>query len=223
MLVLNLVLIGVAVALDPLPLTAFLVVLPSQRGTVKGAAFVFGWLISLAAVVAITVAATGNSPPKPSTVPSLASLAIKIALGAVLVRIAVRHIRARGQPKPPKKPPKWQEHVDNMSPWFALALAPTLQPWVLIGAGAATVVQAKLGSCQSFLVLFGYCVLASSTYLAMEIYAVARPGPAQELLARFRARIDTHTDQVIIAGSLLIGLWLIANSLYLIVSQTAST
>ena len=223
MLVLNLMLIGVAVALDPLPLTAFLVVLPSQRGTVKGAAFVFGWLISLAAVVAITVAATGNSPPKPATVPSLASLAIKIALGVVLVRIAVRHIRARNQPRPPKKPPKWQEHVDAMSPWFAMILAPTLQPWVLIGAGAATVVQAKLDSWQSFLVLFGYCVLASSTYLAMEIYAVARPGPAQELLARFRARIDTHTDQVIIAGSLLIGLWLIANSIYLIVSQTAST
>ena len=75
MLVLNLMLIGVAVALDPLPLTAFLVVLPSQRGTVKGAAYVFGWLISLVAVVAITIAATGNNPPKPAPVPSLASLA----------------------------------------------------------------------------------------------------------------------------------------------------
>ena len=223
MLVLNLVLIGVAIALDPLPLTAFLVVLPSKRGTVKGAAFVFGWLISLAAVVTITIAATGNNPPKPATVPSLASLAIKIALGAVLVRIALQHIRARNQPKPPKKPPKWQEHVDAMSPWFAMGLAPALQPWVLIGAGVATVVEAKLDSWQSFLALFGYCVLASSTYLAMEIYAVARPGPAQDLLARFRTRIDTHTDQVIIAGSLIIGLWLIANSLYLIVSQTAST
>ena len=223
MLVLNLVLIGVAVALDPLPLTAFLVVLPSQRGTVKGAAFVFGWLISLAAVVAITVAATGNSPPKPATVPSLASLAIKIALGVVLVRIAVRHIRARNQPRPTKKPPKWQEHVDAMSPWFAMILAPTLQPWVLIGAGAATVVQAKLDSWQSFLVLFGYCVLASSTYLAMEIYAVVSPSKSQALLARFRTWIDTHTDQAIIVGSLVIGLWLIANSVYLIVSQTAST
>src|SRR5215470_4996467 len=109
-LVLNLVLIGVAVALDPLPLTAFFVVLPSQRGTVKGAAFVFGWLISLAAVVTITVAATGNNPPRPATVPSLASLAIKVALGVFLVRIALQHIRARNQPKPPKKLPKWQEH-----------------------------------------------------------------------------------------------------------------
>ena len=222
-MVLSLVLIGVAIALDPLPLTAFLVVLPSRRGAVKGAAFVFGWLVSLAAVVTITVAATGNNPPKPATVPSLASLAIKIALGVILVRIAIRHIRARSRPKPPKKPPRWQEHVDAMSPWFALGLAPALQPWVLIGAGAATVVQAKLSSWQSFLALVLYCVLASSSYLAMEIYAVSRPGQSQELLARFRTRIDTHTDQMIIAGSLIIGFWLIADSLYLIVSQTAST
>ena len=218
MLVLNMMLIGVAVALDPLPLTPFLIVLPSKRGTIKGAAFVFGWLVSLAAVVTITVLATGNNPPKPATVPSLASLAIKIALGLVLVRIAIRHIRSRGQPKPPKKPPKWQEHVDNMSPWFAMVLAPTLQPWVLIGAGAATVVQAKLDSWQSFLALFLYCVVASSSYLAMEIYAVVRPTESQALLARFRAWIDAHTDQGIIIGSLLIGLWLIANSIYLIVS-----
>ena len=145
-MVVNLMLIGLAIALDPLPLTAFLVVLPSQRGTIKGASFVFGWLVSLAIVVTITVLATGNNPPRPATVPSLASLAIKVALGVVLVRIAIRHIRARGQPRPPKNPPKWQEHVDSMSPWFALGLAPTLQPWVLIGAGAATVVEAKLSS-----------------------------------------------------------------------------
>ena len=128
MLVLDLILIGLAVTLDPLPLTAFLVVLPSGRGVRKGAAFVFGWLVSLAIVVTITVLATGNNPPQPNTAPSLAALAVKIAFGVVLVVIAIRHIRARGQPKPPKKPPKWQEHVDDMSPWFALGLAPTLQP-----------------------------------------------------------------------------------------------
>ena len=213
-MILNLVLIGLTVALDPLPLTAFLVVLPSRRGVRKGAAFVFGWLVSLAIVVIVTVLATGNNPPKPSTAPSLAALAVKIALGAVLVWIAVRHIRARGRPKPPK----WQEHVDSMSPWFALALAPALQPWVLIGAGAATVVEAKLSSWQSFLALFLYCVLASSSYLAMEIYAIFRPDRSQAMLGRARAWIDSRTDQVIIAGSLIIGLWLIADSLYLIVS-----
>jgi len=219
--ILNLILIGLAVTLDPLPLTAFLVVLPSERGLRKGAAFVFGWLVSLAAVVTITVLATGNNPPKPSTAPSLAALAAKIALGAVLVLIAVRRIRASSRPKPPKRPPKWQEHVDGMSSWFALGLAPALQPWVLIGAGAATVVEAKLSSWESFLALFLYCVLASASYLTMEIYAVFRPDQSQALLARFRAWINTHTDQVIIAGSLILGLWLMGNSIYLIVTQTA--
>jgi len=216
--ILDLVLIGLAVTLDPLPLTAFMIVLPSKGGVRKGAAFVFGWLVSLAIVVTVTVLATGNNPPKPNTAPSLASLAVKIALGAVLVVIAVRHIRARGRPKPPKKPPKWQEHVDSMSPWFAMVLAPTLQPWVLIGAGAATVLEAKLSSWADFLALFLYCVIASSSYLAMEIYAVVRPAETQAFLVRIRAWIEDHTDQVIIIGSLAIGFWLIGDSIYLLVT-----
>jgi len=105
-----------------------------------------------------------------------------------------------------------------MSPWFAMALAPTLQPWALIGAGAATVVQAKLSSWEDFLALFLYCVLASSSYLAMEIYAVVRPDQTQAFLVRCRAWINDHTDQVIIVGSLLIGFWLIGDSIYLAVT-----
>jgi threonine/homoserine/homoserine lactone efflux protein len=217
-MLLDLVLIGAAIALDPLPLTAFLVVLPSKRGVVKGAAFVVGWLVSLAIVVTVAVLATGNNPPQPNTAPSLASLAIKTALGVVLVVIAVRHIRARSKPKPPKKPPKWQEHVDSMSPWFAMVLAPALQPWVLISAGAATVVEAKLSGWESYLALILYCVLASSSYLAMQIYAMVRPSQSQQMLARFRAWIDAHTDQAIIGGSLIIGLYLIAKDIYLIVT-----
>ena len=211
-------LIGLAVTLDPLPLTAFLIVLPSARGARKGAAFTFGWLVSLAIVVIITVLATGNDPPKPATVPSLAALAGKIVLGVVLVRIAVRHIRARKQPKPPKKPPRWQAHVDSMSPWFAMALAPALQPWVLIGAGAATVVEAKVAGWQSFLALGLYCALASSSYLAMEIYAVVRPAHSQALLVSCRSWIDSHIDGAITVGSLIVGFWFIADSIYLIVS-----
>jgi hypothetical protein len=55
-MLLDLALIGLAMTLDPVPLTAFTVVLPSQRGR-KGAAFVFGWLVSLAIVVTAAPAA----------------------------------------------------------------------------------------------------------------------------------------------------------------------
>jgi Sap, sulfolipid-1-addressing protein len=149
MVTLDLVLIGVAIALDPLPLSAFLILLPSKRGVRKGAAFIFGWLVSLAIVVAVTVLATGNNPPKQNTAPSLAALAVKIAIGVGLIAIAVRQRRRMGQPKKPKKPPKWQASVDNMSPWFAIGLAPLVQPWGLIAAGVATIVDAKLSSFAS--------------------------------------------------------------------------
>jgi threonine/homoserine/homoserine lactone efflux protein len=214
---LNLILLGLAIAFDPLPLTAFMVVLPSKRGVRKGAAFVFGWLVSLAIVVTVTVLATGNNPPKPDTPPTLAALAVKVAIGVYLVRIAVRRRRRTRQPKEPKKPPKWQAHVDNMSPWFAMGLAPALQPWALIGAGAATIVEAGLSSRESYLALFLFCIIASASYLAMEVYAGLKPDQSQEFLARFRSRIDGHTDQVIIWGSLILGFWLIANSIYLVV------
>ena len=108
-----------------------------------------------------------------------------------------------------------------MSPWFAMGLAPALQPWGLIGAGAATVVGAKLSSWESYLALFLFCVLASSSYLAMQIYAGFRPDQSQAFLARFRTWMDTRTDQVIHCGSPILGLWLIANSIYRSSAETA--
>jgi hypothetical protein len=215
---LNLILIGLAVALAPLSLTGFMIVLASERGARKGAAFVFGWLVSMAVVVAVTVLATGDNPPRPNTVPSLASLAVRMALGVFLVAVGIRRERRRGQPKQPKKQPKWQAHVDSMSPWFAMGLAPLLQPWTLIAAGAATVVQFKLSDAATFLALFSYCVLASSSYLIMEVHAVVRPAESQAFLAKLRGWIDGHTDQVIIAGSLSLGLWFIAYSIYLVIA-----
>ena len=218
-MVLNLLLIGLAISLDPLPLSAFVVVLPSKGGVRKGAAFLFGWLVSLAIVVTITLLATGNNPPRPNTVPSLASLAVKIAIGTLLVWIAIRQRRRMRGPKKPKKPPKWQEHVDNMSPWFAMGLALTLQPWTLIAAGAATVMEAKLSSWESFLALIGFCVLGSASYIAMEIYTGFKPDQSQAFLARFRTWMETHTDRVIIIGCLLLGFWLIASSIYYVLES----
>jgi hypothetical protein len=69
MLVLSLVIIGLAITLEPIPLTAFILILASQGGVRKGAGFIFGWLVSLAIVIAATVLLTANNPPKPAPIP----------------------------------------------------------------------------------------------------------------------------------------------------------
>ncbi len=218
MIVLNLVLIGLAITLEPIPLTAFILVLASRRGVVKGAAFIFGWLASLAVVVAGTLLVTGNKPPQPSTAPSLAALAVKLVIGVVLVGIAARRRQRMSLPKKPRQPPRWQTGIDQMSPWFAMALGPLVQPWGLVAAGVAVIVDAKLTSVQSSLALVAFCLLASGTYLATEIYAALRPDPTQAFLDRTRRWIDTHTDQVIIGVSFGLGLWLIGQSTYLLLT-----
>jgi hypothetical protein len=216
--ILDLLLIGLVITLEPIPLTAFILILLSKGGTRKGAAFIFGWLLSLAIVVAVTVLVTGNKPPKPNTAPSLAALAVKIAIGVALLFIAERQRRRIGKPRPPKKPPKWQTGLDNMSPWFAMGLAPLTQPWGLVAAGVAVIVEAKLTSWESSIALFLFCVVATGVYIAMEIYAGFRPEQAQVFLGRIRSWIDGHKDQVIIVLSLVLGLWLVGKSIYLIVT-----
>jgi hypothetical protein len=217
-MIFELVLIGLVITLEPIPLTAFILVLASRGGVRKGAGFIFGWLLSLAIVIAVTLLVTGNKPPKPNTAPSLGALAVKILIGVVLLVIAVRQWRKLGQPKKPKKTPKWQTSIDNMSPWFAIGLAPLVQPWGLVAAGVAVITEAKLSSWQSYIALFLFCVVSVATYLVLEIYAGFRPVKAQAILASTRAWIDTHTDQVIIIVSLVLGFWLIGKSIYLIVT-----
>jgi hypothetical protein len=216
--ILDLLLIGLVITLEPIPLTAFILILLAKGGTRKGAAFIFGWLLSLAIVVAVTVLITGNNPPRPNTEPSLAALAVKILIGVALVLIAVRQRRRMGKPRPPKKPPKWQTGLDNMSPLYAIGLAPLTQPWGLVAAGVAVITQAKLTSWESYVALFLFCLVATAVYIALELFAGFRPDRAQEFLARIRTWIDTHTDQVIIVVSLGLGFWLVGKSIYLIVT-----
>lgn len=214
----DLIVIGVAVSLDPMPLGAFVVVLMSKRGVRKAAAFLFGWLASLAVVMAVTVAATGGKPPRSGTSPSTAALAAKIAIGVVLVAFGVRQQRAMARSARPRSTPRWEASVDDMSPWYAMGLALLVQPWALVAGAAATVVQAKVSSVEEALALLGFCALASASYVSMELLTVFGPDRSEDLLGRIRAWMTANTDRIIVVGCLVVGFWLIGHSIYLIVT-----
>jgi hypothetical protein len=213
--VLDLLLIGLAITLEPFPVTAFILVLSAEKGAIKGLAFILGWLACLVAVIAAVILATGNNPPKPQTVPSTAVLAVKLALGVVLVLVAARQRRRMGRPR---KPPAWMSRLDRLSLWAAAGLAAFLQPWTLVAAGAATVTQAKLATAGSYLALVLFCLLATASFLYLELYAVFASEASSARLERLRAWLDTHQDQVIIVVCLLLGFWLAGKSIYLLVS-----
>jgi hypothetical protein len=213
--ILDLVIIGLAITLEPLTLVAFILLLAAKSGIWKGLAFILGWMACLVAVIAAVVLVTGGNPPRQHTAPSTAVLVVKALLGILLIWIGIRRRRRRGRPR---KPPTWMGWLDRMSPWAAVGFGAFMQPWSLVAIGAATVVQAKLSTVGGWLALVMFCLLATSSFLVMELYAALSPTAAQARLGRTRTWIDTHTDQAIITGSLALGGWLLADSIYLIVT-----
>ena len=214
-MVLNLIIIGLAIALMPLTIVVFILILGAQKGVIKGLAFILGWMACLVAVIAAVILLTGGEPPRPHTAPSTAALVVKALLGAVLIWVALRQRRHMGRPR---KQPGWMARLDRLSLWTAAGLGVFLQPWSLVAAGAATVVQAKLSTAGDWLALVLFCLLATSTFLAMELYATFAPEAAGARLERVHKWINAHTDQAIVVLSLVVGCWLLGNSIYVIVS-----
>lgn len=214
-MVLDLVIIGLAITLEPITIVAFILIIGAKKGTRKGLAFTLGWLACLVAVIAVVILVTGGKPPQPSTAPSTAALVVKAVLGVVLIFFGLRQRRRIGRPR---KQPAWMTSLDRLSPWAAAGLGVFLQPWALVAAAAATVVQAKLSTAGDYVTLVLFCLLATSSFLAMELYATFAPAAAGVRLGQVRTWIDTHRDQAIIVGSLVVGFWLVGDSIYLIVS-----
>ncbi|MFG2639636.1 GAP family protein [Streptomyces sp. NPDC048370] len=214
-MVLDLVVIGTVITLGPLHNSAFILLLSSRRGVRQGLAFLLSWLANLIAVIACVVLLTGGQPPDRHSAPSTAAIAAKLAIGLALVLYgAHRHRR----PPRPHGPPRWTARIDDASPATAAGLAWLLQPWALVGAGAATAVDANLSTLADWLALTGYCLLATLSLIVMEVYAVWAPAVANARLNALRSWLEQHQEQLIVTLSLLIGLWLTARSIYELVA-----
>ncbi|MDQ0688486.1 hypothetical protein QFZ56_007449 [Streptomyces achromogenes] len=209
-MVLDLVVIGAAVTLGPLHNSAFILLLSSRRGVRQGLAFLLSWLANLIVVITCVLLLTGAQPPARHSAPSTAVLAAKVALGLALVLYgAHRHRR----PPRPHGPPRWTARIDNASPAAAAGLAWMLQPWALVGAGAATAVDADLSTLADWLALTAYCLLATLSLIVMEMYAVRAPTVANARLNALRSWLAQHQEQLIVTLTLLTGLWLTARSI----------
>ena len=149
-MILDLFLIGLVITLEPIPLSAMILLLAAERGLIKGLGYVLGWLGTLVIIVAVIVLVTGGKPLIPKTSPSTAALVVKLAAGVVLIGIAERRRRRLAResssdaPKKERKQPRWMARIDSVNPLAAAGLAFLLQPWVLVAAGVTTIVEGKL-------------------------------------------------------------------------------
>lgn len=226
-MLLDLFLIGLVVNLEPIPLSAMILLLAADRGVLKGVGFVLGWMLTLVVIVAVTVLVTNGRPPAPASAPSTAVLAVKLACGAILVSIGYRRRnRVRRSDRPaagtaPAQPkqPKWMAGIDRVNPVAAAGLAFVVQPWVLVAAGLSTIADAKLSNPLEYFWVFAFCLWCTTSYLTMEIYALVRPDTVRDRLRALLEWINQHRDQAIAILSLVLGLYIMAKSISGLVSN----
>jgi Sap, sulfolipid-1-addressing protein len=208
----DLVLIALGIALQPFRLSAFILILSTENGTKKGLGFILGWLLSLLVVVAVVVLITGGRAVRFRTVPSTVVLIIKLALGIALIVIAALQWRRRNRAR---RAPGWMARLDTMSPWAAAVIAAIMQPWTLVAAAAVTAAQARLSSAADYLALALFCLLATFSFIVLELYAVLAPAASTQLAA-LRNWLDAHGHEVIIIVCLVLGAWLTGQSIRLL-------
>jgi hypothetical protein len=211
----DLVLIALGIALQPFRLSAFILILSTKDGTRKGLGFILGWLASLIVVIALVVAVFGGRLIRFRTIPSTVLLSLKLALGIALIVIAAVEWRRRNRAR---RPPAWVARLDTMSPWGAAVIAAILQPWTLVAAAAVTAAQARLSTVGDYLALVTFCLLSTSTFIALEVYAVVAPAASAQLAA-LRNWLDRHGTELIIVVCLVVGLWLAVQSIRLLALQ----
>jgi len=231
-MVLDLMLVALAITLDPLPLMAFVLVVASARGVRTGLAFIAGWMACFVAVLALVLTLTGGRPPEPRSPPSTAGLALRLAIGVALVAYGVRRhlLRRRGRETGGQRDRGAAQtpagdtgggsssflgsRLERGAVWPAAVLAVLLQPWGLVAAGAVTVVDADGEHTSTWFVLVAFCLLATASLLVTETYIALRPERARQRLLAMRAWMAGHAGQAIVAGSVLIGLYLVGRSAY---------
>ncbi|MGW7680253.1 GAP family protein [Kribbella sp. NPDC054772] len=210
----DLILVGLAITLEPLPLSGYILLLLSAgQGTRKGLGFLVGWLLTLVVLVVLTLVLTGGKPPASGSTPSTATLVIKILLGIALLIVAWRTRAHRGRPT---QPPRWMAKIDDLGFFAAMGIGFLLQPWPLVAAGVTTVASADLSNTSTILTLILFCLLASASYLTMQTYVTLKEESARGRLDALNAWLGGHRDQVVIAVAVTVGLWLIGKSVYLL-------
>ena len=214
-MVADLALLGLGIALQPFRLSAFILILGTKGGTRKGLGFVLGWLACLVLVIAVVVLITGGRPVRFHTLPATVVQIAKLALGVALIVIAAVQSRTRRRPRILTI---LLTRLDTMSPWTAAVIAAMVQPWTLVAAGAITAAQARLSAAGDYLALASFCLLATSSFAALELYSVRAPAAASIRLAALRTWLDTHGNKVIIVVCVVVGLWLTGQSIYALIT-----
>ncbi|WP_314148632.1 GAP family protein [uncultured Leifsonia sp.] len=157
--------LALGIAISPVPIIAAILMLlsPKARGTSVG--FLLGWVVGIVVAVVVFTLLSGLLPENDPDASKPIAGTIKIALGALLLLLALRQWRSRPRQGEPEKLPKWMDAIDSMTAGrgFVLAfiLAAINPKNLLLAAGAGVAIgTAGLSVGAATLVIVVFVVIA---------------------------------------------------------------
>jgi cytochrome c biogenesis protein CcdA len=198
--------LGVAMALQPLPPLATVVLLSVQRGIRKAWAFFLGELTVMLGIGTVTVVLhVGTSRQSASRAASLVTLAAGVVLLLLGAWFVVRARRAAEA-----KEPSWLARLDHMEPWPAFLLGMFLPTYLIAVAAGAHIVGTHPGTAAAVAGMLVFLVIGTSTVSVPIVLAQVAPdrsGPARARLRDWLVRNWRVVGAVLllVVGGFLIG------------------
>lgn len=191
----TLLLLALALAVQPWSVLAAVLLVTSERGVAKAVAFAAGWVLALTVVAVAVVALYPATPKVTSSSPwvSWVQLGSGAALGAWL------YVRSRAPAVPKSESqPRWMARLDSMSPWPAFLLGAFLPNYVIVVAAVGDVLQAGLTQVWTAVVLLLFVVVASAGVAIPLLVLVSRREDAPVIYGRWRAWLVTHGQALVL-------------------------
>jgi threonine/homoserine/homoserine lactone efflux protein len=210
--------LAVAVAIFPVPIIAAVLLLGSERGRTKGAAFVLGWWVGLAAVGAIVLLVAGGLDASDDGEPATWANVLLLALGVVLLVYAVKQWRGRPRAGEESPTPGWMRTLDGFTPLRAagagFALTALNPKNVLLTAAAATeIAEVGLSAGGQAVVLLAFVLIASVGVLAPVAAALVLGDRSQEPLDALRGWMARENAVIMAVLFVLIGAKLVGDAI----------
>ena len=200
--------IAVAVAVSTVPIMATILILLSPRRNQSAVPFLVGWVVGMAAVVAIATVGASALPIRQFRASQRAIGIGQIVVGTALLVVAVLAGR-RAARAPEDRGSKWLDRIDRMGPAAALgvAFALNLRPkGLLLGAAAGlSVAGSSLKVTETVIVLAIYVGLSSSTVIVPIVATLVAPARMQPRLVAARDWLSHNSAHITVVVLLMVG------------------
>jgi len=210
--------LAVGVAVSPIPIIAAILMLLSPKAKAMSVAFLLGWVVGIVVAIVAFTLLSSVLPTDDGAGPSVVGGVIKIALGLLLLLVAIRQWRSRPAPGEQAALPKWMSAIDSMTPakGFVLAflLAAVNPKNLLLAASAGLIVgSAELTFGQDAVVVVIFTLLAGCTVLIPVLAYLIASARMGEPLEKLREWLVHNNATILAVLVLVIGVSMIGKGL----------